>query len=129
MQYAIGLAQMCLMVVIFVPFVKDRIIGLDGSKIGMGWLFALIGPFGCALLCEFWKLVTRVQIQKYEDKVAEQQRREAANRAEQQKLDAIKDSTEGLKVMIQDQKAQIVELERQVSKTAEENKDSNIGEV
>jgi potassium/sodium efflux P-type ATPase len=129
MQYAIGLAQMCLMVVIFVPFVKDRIIGLDGAKIGMGWFFALIGPFGCALLCEFWKLVTRFQIQKYEAKVAEQQRRESATRAEQQKLDAIKDSTEGLKIMIQDQKAQIVELERQVSKNAEENKGSNVGEV
>jgi potassium/sodium efflux P-type ATPase len=129
MQYAIGLAQMCLMVVIFVPFVKDRIIGLDGSKIGVGWLFALIGPFSCALLCEFWKLVTRVQIQKYEAKVAEQLRREAATRAEQQKLDFIKDSTDGLKIMIQDQKVQIVELERQVSKSAEEKKASNVGEV
>lgn len=126
MQYAIGLAQLCLMVVLFVPFVKDQIIGLDGAKIGMGWLIALTGPFGCALLCEVWKVVTRAQIRSHEAKVEEQQRREAATRSEHQKLDAIKDSTDGLKVLIKDQAEKIVELERQVSKNAEENKNSNV---
>jgi len=111
MQYAIGLAEMCLMVAVFVPFLNNKILGLDGTKIGAGWLIALAGPFGCLLLCEMWKVVTKHQIGVYNAKLEEQQQL----REEQQRLQAIqKQNVEMTKLVVQSKK-QIEELERQVS--------------
>lgn len=129
MQYAIGLAQMCLMVVLFVPFVKDKIIGLDGAKIGLGWVFVFIGPVGCLVLCELWKIVTKHQIKKYEAQVEEQQKRDAEHRAETQKMDAILAQTNDLPALIKNQNQKMEELERQVSKNSGAQPTSNTAQV
>jgi magnesium-transporting ATPase (P-type) len=111
MQYAIGLAEMCLMVAVFVPFLNNKILGLDGTKIGTGWLVALAGPLGCLLLCEMWKIVTKHQISLYNAKLEEEQKA----RMEQQKLEAIQNQNMEMKKLMQESKLQIAVLERQVS--------------
>jgi hypothetical protein len=111
MQYAIGLAEMCLMVAVFVPFLNNKILGLDGTKIGTGWLVALAGPLGCLLLCELWKIVTKHQISLYNAKLEEEQKA----RMEQQKLEAIQNQNMEMKKLMQESKLQIAVLERQVS--------------
>merc|ERR1712046_331908 len=119
MQYAIGLAELCLMVAVFVPFLNNKILGLDGTKIGTGWLIALAGPLGCLLLCEIYKVVTKHQIQLYEEKLEREQRA----KAEQQKLEAIQHQNADLKQIVLENRVHMTALEREISAGQQKNKD------
>lgn len=119
MQYAIGLAEMCLMVAVFVPFLNTKILGLDGMKIGIGWVIALAGPLGCLLLCEMYKVVTKHQIQLYEEKLEREQRA----KAEQQQLEAIQHQNADLKKIVLENRVHMTALEREISAGQQKNKD------
>merc|ERR1719203_1516967 len=67
MQKAIILAQICLYVAVLLPGFSDMILGLRGVAVGLyGWVLALLGPFGCVVLCEVCKLITKAQKQTYQ---------------------------------------------------------------
>jgi hypothetical protein len=119
MQYAIGLAEMCLMVAVFVPFLNTKILGLDGMKIGIGWAIALAGPFGCLLLCEMYKVVTKHQIGLYEEKLEREQR----GKAEEKKLEAIQHQNADLKQIVLENRVHMAALEREISAGQQKNKD------
>jgi len=71
MQKAIFLAQACLYIAVLVPVFSDMILGLRGIDIGpFGWILALVGPVGCVILCELCKLITKLQKQNYQAKLA-----------------------------------------------------------
>jgi len=78
MQKAICLAQICLYVAVLVPGFSDMILGLRGVEVGLyGWALALLGPFGCVVLCEICKLVTKMQKQAYQKQLELRQDAEA----------------------------------------------------
>merc|ERR1719422_2453308 len=78
MQKAIVMAQVCLYLAVLVPYFSDMILGLRGVAVGLyGWALALLGPFGCVVLCEICKLLTKWQKETYQAQLALQQEAEA----------------------------------------------------
>merc|ERR1719422_2955149 len=78
MQKAICMAQVCLYLAVLVPYFSDMILGLRGVAVGLyGWALALLGPFGCVVLCEICKLITKWQKQQYQEQLAKRQEAEA----------------------------------------------------
>jgi len=72
MQKAIVMAQVCLYVAVLLPFFSTDILQLRGIDVGLtGWVLALIGPFGCLVLCEACKLITAFQMQRHQQALAE----------------------------------------------------------
>jgi len=83
MQKAIIMAQLCLYLAVLVPFFSTDILQLRGINIGLsGWLLALAGPVGCLVLCEMCKLLTAIQMRRYQLSLAEK------HNAEDQRLAA-----------------------------------------
>jgi len=67
MHCAIILAQLALYTAVLVPFFSDKILELDGTKIGLwGWGVAALGPVATLILCELCKLVTGFQIRQHQ---------------------------------------------------------------
>jgi len=82
MQKAIVMAQVCLYLAVLVPYFSDMILGLRGVAVGVyGWALALLGPFGCVVLCEICKLLTKWQKHQYQEQLALRQEAEAQNGA------------------------------------------------
>merc|ERR1712078_622577 len=70
MQKAILVAQLCLIIAVFVPGFNDKVLGLDGVAVGLwGWGVALAGPIGCVILCEAYKVFTGIQLKQYQRKL------------------------------------------------------------
>jgi magnesium-transporting ATPase (P-type) len=68
MQYAIVAAEIALLCAVLIPFLSDKILGLQGIEVGIwGWLVSLIGPAGTLVLCELYKMVTQYQVQQYQE--------------------------------------------------------------
>jgi len=77
MQKAIILAQLCLYVAVLVPFFSTDILQLRGIDIGFGgWILALVGPFGCLVLCELSKMITAFQMEKHQQQLAKKHQAE-----------------------------------------------------
>merc|ERR1711956_55162 len=77
MQLAIVAAEIALLCAVLIPFFSDKILGLRGIDIGWwGWVVSLIGPAGTLVLCELYKLVTQMQVQAYQAKLAKDAERE-----------------------------------------------------
>merc|ERR1711881_214085 len=63
MQKAILVAQIALVVAVFLPGLSDAVLGLRGASIGMeGWGVALLGALATLVLCELYKFLSRGQI-------------------------------------------------------------------
>merc|ERR1711988_356724 len=85
MQVAIVMAQMALLIAVFLPGLTT-VLGLAGLEIGAeGWGIAFIGPILTLILCEMYKIVVASQIKRFNDRVwREQEAEEAARNANQQ---------------------------------------------
>merc|ERR1719471_2194064 len=82
MQKAICMAQVALYLAVLLPVFSDLILGLRGVAVGVyGWALALLGPFGCVVLCEICKLLTKWQKHQYQEQLALRQEAEAQNGA------------------------------------------------
>merc|ERR1711977_187386 len=69
MQMAIVMAQVALLLAVFVPGVTT-VLGLAGSEIGAeGWGIAFAGPVLTLILCEMYKVVVASQIRRFNDQV------------------------------------------------------------
>merc|ERR1711920_89375 len=65
-------------VAVLLPGFSDMILGLRGVAVGLyGWVLALLGPFGCVVLCEICKLITKMQKQEYQKQLERRQEAEA----------------------------------------------------
>merc|ERR1712232_295315 len=74
MLYAVFLAQMALYIAVLVPDFSETILELNGRDIGVwGWGVAFLGPLGCLVLCECYKVVTHFQMQNYQSRLEAQQ--------------------------------------------------------
>merc|ERR1711977_597413 len=70
MQKAILMAQVALIVAVFLPGLSDAVLGLRGASIGMeGWGVAALGALATLLLCELYKFLSRGQIAKHQRQV------------------------------------------------------------
>lgn len=77
MFYAVILAQVMLMLAVFLPVFSTDVLQLDGIEIGSwGWAMALVGPIACTAMCEAYKLVTNCQMEAYQRRLAEARQRE-----------------------------------------------------
>ena len=73
MQVAIGFAQVALYCVVFIPYLSDTILELQGIDVGWeGWVAAFIGALSTLVLCELYKLVSKGQIAAMDRKQAEE---------------------------------------------------------
>lgn len=71
MHCAIVLAQIALYIAVLVPFFSDKILELDGTKIGWwGWGVAACGPVATLILCEICKLLTGFQSRQHQRRLA-----------------------------------------------------------
>jgi magnesium-transporting ATPase (P-type) len=74
MLYAVVLAQMALYIAVLVPYFSETILELNGRDIGVwGWGVASLGPLGCLVLCECYKVVTHFQMKNYQSRLEAQQ--------------------------------------------------------
>jgi len=74
MLYAVVLAQIALYIAVLVPYFSETILELNGRNIGSwGWGVAFLGPLGCLVLCECYKVVTHFQMQSYQRRLEAQQ--------------------------------------------------------
>jgi len=86
MQKAIFMAQVALYVFICVPYLSDEIMRLDGPALpGLGWGLGIAGAFMCLIMCELYKINVKVQIDKYNAKVLQDQARQQQEREEKYK--------------------------------------------
>merc|ERR1719313_1510238 len=74
MQKAIFMAQCALYFVILTPVVRSDIMNLEGTELGaLGWAIGIGGGFLCLFICELYKVATRSQIARFQEKVKQQQ--------------------------------------------------------
>jgi len=67
------MAQIALVVAVFLPGLSDAVLGLRGASIGIeGWGVALLGALATLVLCELYKVLSR-------GRVAQQQRQVQVN--------------------------------------------------
>merc|ERR1739848_239335 len=96
MQVAIVMAQMTLLLAVFLPGLTT-VLGLAGLEIGAeGWGIAFVGPILTLILCEMYKVVVASQIRRFNDQVRMLQEAEEAARDSDQHLDAIIKQGSGL---------------------------------
>merc|ERR1712118_277142 len=70
MQKAILMAQMALIVAVFLPGLSDAVLGLRGASIGAeGWGAAALGALATLFLCELYKFLSRGQIAQQQRQV------------------------------------------------------------
>jgi len=94
MQKAVVMAQVCLYAAVLIPGFSDKVLVLDGRKIGWkGWLLALAGPVGTLILCELCKVITWLQMRSYQRSLAMQDDQESAQVSG---LETQKQSKEGI---------------------------------
>eukprot|EP00931_Biecheleriopsis_adriatica_P083563 TRINITY_DN5716_c0_g1_i4.p1 TRINITY_DN5716_c0_g1~~TRINITY_DN5716_c0_g1_i4.p1 ORF type:complete len:1074 (-),score=242.32 TRINITY_DN5716_c0_g1_i4:372-3503(-) len=94
MQKAVVMAQVCLYAAVLIPGFSDKVLVLDGRKIGWkGWLLALAGPVGTLILCELCKIITWLQMRSYQRSLARQDDQESAQVSG---LETQKQSKEGI---------------------------------
>jgi potassium/sodium efflux P-type ATPase len=71
MQRAIFMAQVCLYIVIFTPFLSDTIMTLGGVDLlfnaPIGFVYAVIGAIACLIMCEVYKVVVAIQVKNFKD--------------------------------------------------------------
>lgn len=78
MQKAILIAQLALYGAVLIPGFSDMILKLRGIEVGVfGWALALVGPFGCLVLCEACKKITAYQKNLYQLDLAKRQQNES----------------------------------------------------
>jgi hypothetical protein len=74
MQKAIFMAQCALYFVILTPIVRKQIMNLEGPELGAeGWIVGIGGGVLCLIICEAYKVATRSQIARFQEKVKQQQ--------------------------------------------------------
>jgi magnesium-transporting ATPase (P-type) len=74
MHKAIVLAQIALWVAVLVPGFSEKVLELRGVHIGgWGYLAALVGPVATLILCEACKVITGVQMRRYQRQLAKEQ--------------------------------------------------------
>jgi len=74
MQKAIFMAEVSMLIAVFVPVLSTDILELRGTKIGLwGWLMALAGPVGTVVLCEACKVITYYQVKQHEQRLEARQ--------------------------------------------------------
>jgi len=60
MNKAVLMAQVTLMLALFIPGLSDQVLGLYVYEIqGFGWFIAFVGAFSCLVFCEIYKFVSR----------------------------------------------------------------------
>merc|ERR1719181_2344747 len=73
MQRAIFMAQVCLYIVIFLPFLSDTIMTLGGTDLLFnspeGFVFAVVGAIACLVMCEVYKVIVSIQVKSFKDKL------------------------------------------------------------
>merc|ERR1712151_15548 len=90
MLYAVVLAQMALYMAVLVPYFSETILELNGRNIGAwGWGVSFLGPLGCLVLCECYKVVTHFQMQNYQHRLE----------AQQQKAEKQREQTHGIELV------------------------------
>merc|ERR1712149_53419 len=91
MQVAIVMAQMALLLAVFLPGLTT-VLGLAGLEIGAeGWGIAFVGPILTLILCEMYKVVVASQIRRFNDQLRREQEAEEASRNSDQQLDKVVD--------------------------------------
>merc|ERR1712048_1403007 len=84
MLYAVVSAQIALYIAVLVPYFSETILELNGRNIGgWGWGVAFLGPLGCLVLCECYKVVTHFQMQNYQRRLETQQLKLEEHRTQQ----------------------------------------------
>merc|ERR1719221_2051239 len=74
MHKAIVLAQIALWVAVLVPGFSEKVLELRGVHIGgWGYLAALVGPVATLILCEACKVITGIQMRRYQRQLAKEQ--------------------------------------------------------
>jgi magnesium-transporting ATPase (P-type) len=74
MHKAIVLAQIALWVAVLVPGFSEKVLELRGVHIGgWGYLAALVGPVATLILCEACKIITGIQMRRYQRQLAKEQ--------------------------------------------------------
>merc|ERR1711972_110307 len=74
MLYAVVSAQIALYIAVLVPYFSETILELNSRNIGVwGWVVAFLGPLGCLVLCECYKVVTHLQMQNYQRRLEARQ--------------------------------------------------------
>jgi hypothetical protein len=74
MQKAIFMAQCALYIVILAPIIRKQIMNLEGPELGVeGWIVGIGGGFLCLVVCELYKVATRSQIARFQEKVKQEQ--------------------------------------------------------
>jgi uncharacterized membrane protein YdjX (TVP38/TMEM64 family) len=65
------MAQVCLYIVIFTPFLSDTIMTLGGVDLlfnaPIGFVYAVIGAIACLIMCEVYKVVVAIQVKNFKD--------------------------------------------------------------
>merc|ERR1719281_1168984 len=70
MQKAILVAQIALVIAVFLPGISDAVLGLRGASIGLeGWGAAALGALATLVLCEIYKFLSRGQIAQQQKQV------------------------------------------------------------
>merc|ERR1711904_240345 len=70
MQKAILVAQIALVVAVFLPGLSDAVLGLRGASIGVeGWGVAFLGALATLILCELYKFLGKGQIARHQRQV------------------------------------------------------------
>merc|ERR1712025_986435 len=79
MQKAILMAQIALVVAVFLPGLSDAVLGLRGASIGAeGWVVAALGALATLVLCEFYKFLSRGRMAQQQGQVKVKEDAEAA---------------------------------------------------
>merc|ERR1712157_476670 len=112
MQLAIGFAQVALYVAVFVPYLSDLILDLDGIGINWyGWVAAIIGALCTLILCELYKVIGKPQI-----KAAERKAQEELAAAEAKRLKEVEMRTGSFKKKNENEQVE----EKKIGKVAKE---------
>jgi len=113
MLKAVVMAEIALIFAVFCPYVSSDILKLDGfynsctpstahkpfdecdkeiiwEDLGLGFLLALLGPIGCIVLCELYKMVTAQQMLQYQVQLQKRVEQEEAQRQQALTLELVR---------------------------------------
>jgi len=113
MLKAVLMAEIALCFAVFCPYVSSDILKLDGfyksctpstahktfdecdkeivwEDLGLGFLLALLGPIGCIVLCELYKMVTAQQMLQYQVQLQKRVEQEEAQRQQALTLELVR---------------------------------------
>jgi magnesium-transporting ATPase (P-type) len=113
MQKAVAMADFVLLLAVLVPGLSDAILGLDGIGIGgTGWVISLLGPLLTVILCEAFKVVTHIQIEKYQASIERKLREEETARNTVHTLEVLQTRTQIMTEQWNAAQAEIANLKR-----------------